>query len=268
VFINPGNPTGQCLSYGDVKNLIQFCIREKLVLFADEVYQENVYIEQPFVSARKVLHDMGAPHSSALELCSFHTASKGAWGECGLRGGYFEMLNVDPRTVDEIYKLASVNLSPNTPGQVAMGIMTNPPVPGDASYPLFKAEKEERIASLGRRARMITDGFNACEGIVCQPCQGAMYSFPKLTLPPAAMAAAFAASVEPDVFYCLALLDATGISTTPGSGFGQAPGTFHLRTTILPPEENIAKLMADFQAFHKQFMCKYRSGGDSLTSML
>jgi len=59
---------------------------------------------------------------------SFHTVSKGVWGECGLRGGYFELTNVDPATGQELYKLASVNLSPNHVGQVAVGVMANPPV--------------------------------------------------------------------------------------------------------------------------------------------
>lgn len=35
------------------------------------------------------------------------------------------------------------------------------------------------------------------------------------------------------------LLEETGIVTVPGTGFGQEEGTFHLRTTILPPEEKI-----------------------------
>ena len=43
VFINPGNPTGQCLSYQNLKDLIQFAAEEKLVLLADEVYQTNIY---------------------------------------------------------------------------------------------------------------------------------------------------------------------------------------------------------------------------------
>ena len=43
VFINPGNPTGQCLSYQNLKDLIQFAAEEKLVLMADEVYQTNIY---------------------------------------------------------------------------------------------------------------------------------------------------------------------------------------------------------------------------------
>ena len=43
VFINPGNPTGQCLSYQNLKDLIEFAAEEKLVLMADEVYQTNIY---------------------------------------------------------------------------------------------------------------------------------------------------------------------------------------------------------------------------------
>lgn len=77
VFINPGNPTGQCLSYDNLKELIKFAYDEKIVLMADEVYQENIYQdERPFVSARKVLKEMGEPYSSGVELLSFHTVSK------------------------------------------------------------------------------------------------------------------------------------------------------------------------------------------------
>lgn len=35
--------------------------------------------------------------------------------------------------------------------------------------------------------------------------------------------------------------------TVPGSGFGQEEGTFHLRTTILPPEEKIGEFVKLFQ---------------------
>lgn len=36
--------------------VVQLCHRESLVLLADEVYQENVYGDSPFVSLRKVQH--------------------------------------------------------------------------------------------------------------------------------------------------------------------------------------------------------------------
>ena len=234
VFINPGNPTGQCLTEDNLKDLINFCHKNKLILCADEVYQENIYnSSRPFISARKVLGNMPEPIRSNTEIASFHTVSKGAYGECGLRGGYMELHNMDPEVVDEIYKVASINLCPNVPGQVAVGLMVNPPQPGDYSYNQFRAEKDALIESLKRRARLITDAFNSLEGVVCQETDGAMYSFPRITLPPAAIEAAKANGKEPDVMYCLELLEETGISCVPGSGFKQAPGTFHIRTTIL-----------------------------------
>ncbi len=172
VFINPGNPTGQCLTEANIQDLIRFCFDNRLVLCADEVYQENIYSSNPFVSARKVLGTMPEPYRSGVELVSFHTVSKGAYGECGLRGGYMELHNMDSRVVDEIYKIASINLCPNVPGQVALGLMVNPPKPGDFSYNQFISEKSELINSLRRRARKITDAFNGLEGVSCQETEG------------------------------------------------------------------------------------------------
>jgi hypothetical protein len=45
-------------------------------------------------------------------------ASQGTGGECGLRGGYVEFCNIHPKTVEELYKICSINLSPNGVGQV------------------------------------------------------------------------------------------------------------------------------------------------------
>ena len=173
VFINPGNPTGQCLSEQNLQDLVKFCHKNKLVMMADEVYQENIYnVQRPFISARKVLANMSEPYRNNVELVSFHTVSKGAYGECGLRGGYMEMHNIDAAVVDEMYKIASINLCPNVPGQVALGLMVNPPKPGDVSYRQFMEEKGSLLESLKRRARMITDAFNSMEGVVCQETEG------------------------------------------------------------------------------------------------
>lgn len=65
-----------------------------------------------------------------------------------------------------------------------MSLMMHPPQPGDESYPLFAKEQADTLASLRRRARMMTDGFNALEGVTCTFTEGAMYSFPRLNLPP------------------------------------------------------------------------------------
>lgn len=87
------------------------------MLMADEVYQSNIYKEDgEFISLRKTLHDMGEPYSKEVELVSMHSCSKGLLGECGLRGGYFEIHNFSARAKEMLYKLKSINLCSNTIG--------------------------------------------------------------------------------------------------------------------------------------------------------
>lgn len=59
VVINPGNPTGAIFSEQTIQKIIKFCVQNKLVLVADEVYRQNIY--KPgvkFSSCRKVLEAM------------------------------------------------------------------------------------------------------------------------------------------------------------------------------------------------------------------
>lgn len=112
-IINPGNPVGNVLSYDNLAMVIDFCKRERLVLLADEVYQENVYNpERPFVSAKKVLKEMGSQYED-VELVSYHSTSKGFIGECGRRGGYMELCGFDPEVKGQLVKLASASLCAN-----------------------------------------------------------------------------------------------------------------------------------------------------------
>ena len=63
-----------------------------------------------------------------------------------------------------------------------------------------------------------------------------MYLFPTVKLPRKALAAAEAAGfAAADEWYCIRLLEETGLVVVPGSGFGQKDGTFHFRTTALAP---------------------------------
>ena len=107
VVINPGNPTGNCLSRGQQNDIVSdagccprprsrlvvtcacnpkheqvsFCQRNKMVLMADEVYQENVY-EGQWTSFKRVACEMGVASSPDFQLISFHSVSKGFLGEC------------------------------------------------------------------------------------------------------------------------------------------------------------------------------------------
>jgi aspartate/methionine/tyrosine aminotransferase len=105
-----------------MKQVVQLCYDESLLLLADEVYQANIFDKEnkPFVSFKKVLREMEKEVAEGVELVSFHSISKGVSGECGRRGGYFEAVNLDEGVMEQIYKMASVNLCPPITGQVGL----------------------------------------------------------------------------------------------------------------------------------------------------
>lgn len=111
-------------------------------------------------------------------------------GECGLRGGYFELLGIPPEVKAEIYKLASISLCSNTVGQVATGVMVQPPAKGSASHATYVSERDAILSSLQRRAGMLSVALNALPGMSCNSIEGAMYAFPTIKLPSKSTAAA------------------------------------------------------------------------------
>ncbi|CAG8502168.1 2564_t:CDS:2 [Dentiscutata erythropus] len=258
VIINPGNPTGQCLTEQNMREIIDFCHQQHIVLLADEVYQTNIYqpTERPFHSFKKVLRSMGSKYDQ-LELFSFHSVSKGMIGECGRRGGYYECTGIDKQVMDQLYKVASVGLCPNVPGQIMVDLMVRSPKRGDKSYPLFQKEISSIYESLRRRSIKLSELFNSLEGVTCKDAQGSMYLFPRIRLPVNAIEAAKAAGKQPDEFYCLEMLNVTGVCVVPGSGFGQEDGTWHFRSTFLPPEELFDGFCERLKNFHREFLAKY-----------
>mmetsp|Transcript_39058 Transcript_39058/g.89983 ORF Transcript_39058/g.89983 Transcript_39058/m.89983 type:complete len:534 (-) Transcript_39058:223-1824(-) len=260
VVINPGNPTGNTLSYENMKDVVEFCVAEKLVLMADEVYQENIWRpDRPFFSFRKVAVELGYEdvQGGDLQLISFHSVSKGFIGECGIRGGYFELFGIDDDVKAQMYKLASISLCSNTPGQVMTGLMVKPPAEGEESFSQYNEERLSTLASLKRRADKVASALDALPGVHCRPSDGALYAFPRVDLPDKFVKEAEANGMPADEVYCLKLLSATGVVVVPGSGFGQVDGTWHFRTTFLPPEEKVDGVMERITAFHNAFMTEY-----------
>ncbi|KFP35282.1 Alanine aminotransferase 2, partial [Chlamydotis macqueenii] len=257
-IINPGNPTGQVQNRKCIEDVIHFAWEEKLFLLADEVYQDNVYSEGcQFRSFKKILYEMGPEYYNNVELASFHSTSKGYMGECGYRGGYMEVINLHPEIKGQLVKLLSVRLCPPVSGQAAMDIVVNPPIPGEESYSQFIKEKESVLNNLAKKAKLTEDMFNKVPGIHCNPLQGAMYAFPRIFIPSKAIEEAKAHNMAPDMFYCMKLLEETGICVVPGSGFGQREGTYHFRMTILPPVEKLKILLEKVKDFHIKFLEKY-----------
>ncbi|XP_024291717.1 alanine aminotransferase 2-like isoform X1 [Oncorhynchus tshawytscha] len=257
-IINPGNPTGQVQSRQCIEDVIRFAAKERLFLMADEVYQDNVYAEGcQFHSFKKVLFELGPEYSDNVELASFHSTSKCYMGECGFRGGYMEVINMDAEVQAQLSKLVSVRLCPPVPGQALMDLVVNSPQPGEPSHITFMKERTATLSLLAEKAKLTEQILNTVPGITCNPVQGAMYSFPNISLPEKSIKEAKALGQAPDMFYCMKLLEETGICLVPGSGFGQKDGTYHFRMTILPPTDKLKILLAKVKEFHQKFTQQY-----------
>lgn len=178
VVINPGNPTGASLSPEDVRSVIEFAAEEKLVVLADEVYQTNIFIGK-FTSFKKGLRDLQKEQPKKfdnLELASLNSISKGMVGECGHRGGYFELVGFDKEVQAEIYKFVSIMLCPPVVGQCLVEMQVNPPKEGDPSYPLYRKEFDGIKQGLKDRATALFEAFKEMEGVVCQEPQVRFFS--------------------------------------------------------------------------------------------
>ncbi|CAD7950420.1 unnamed protein product [Amoebophrya sp. A120] len=260
--INPGNPTGNVLSRENIEAVLKLAYKYDLVVLADEVYQENVYenvTDKPFLSFRKVLLESeDTQMKEAVQLFSFHSISKGYYGECGLRGGYMHLTNIPEDVHAQIYKLCSMFLCSNTIGQGMIASVLNPPNPSDPSFELFDKEKSTTMSQLKRKAKIVHERLNQMQGMNCMPIEGAMYAFPKVDLPEKFCAEAEKMGKQPDTWYCIQLLEQLGLITVPGNGFGQKANTYHFRTTILPPEEELVPMLDRLERFQEELHEKYK----------
>ena len=173
VVINPGNPTGASLPSDDVRSVLEFAAEEKLVVLADEVYQTNVF-KGKFHSFKKGLRDLQKETPGKydnIELASLHSISKGMVGECGHRGGYFELIGFDPEVAAQIYKFVSISLCAPVIGQCLVEMMVNPPKEGEPSYPLYRQEYDAIFQDLHTRATALFEAFGQMEGVECQDPQ-------------------------------------------------------------------------------------------------
>ena len=173
VVINPGNPTGASLSGEDVRSVLEFAAEEKLVVLGDEVYQTNVFIGK-FHSFKKGLRDLQKETPGKfdnVELASLNSISKGMVGECGHRGGYFELVGFDEEVKAQIYKFVSIQLCAPVIGQCLLEMQVNPPREGEPSYELYKEEYGSIEKGLKQRAGALFEAFKQMEGVECQEPQ-------------------------------------------------------------------------------------------------
>ncbi|XP_054645021.1 alanine aminotransferase 2-like [Dunckerocampus dactyliophorus] len=250
---NPGNPTGNVQDRKSIEEVIGFAARQKLLLLVDEVYQDSVHEKgRQFISYKKVLFEMGKEYSEMVELISFNSLSTACMGECGLRAGYMEAVNIDPQIMQVFDTMLCTDISTPVTGQLALDLMVNPPKPMDASFDVYAKEMFYSWSTLSQNAQRAHEYLNNLPGITCQPAMGGMYIFPRLQLPSQLVHQAKMLEVDGDVIYCQRLLQEEGVFVGPGGLNMRNNADCYIRVCILVPPDTLTDVLARLSSFHRR----------------
>jgi alanine-synthesizing transaminase len=213
VLINPNNPTGAVYSEKTLRAVLELAQEKGLVVFSDEIYDKMILDDKRHISIASL--DPDAP------VVTFNGLSKGflspgwriGWGVVSGREATLKPY------LAAINRILRARLCASHPMQHAIA-------------PALDGENEfiGHVKSKLRTRRDITHKMlNSVPGISCVKPEGAFYAFPKLEIE------------GEDLDFVKGLIRETGVVTVHGSGFGQKPGTKHLRVVFLPPEDVLEK---------------------------
>jgi alanine-synthesizing transaminase len=92
-------------------------------------------------------------------------------------------------------------------------------------------------AKLRRRRDITYERLNAIPNITCVKPTAAFYAYPRLHIE------------EPDLEFVTELIRETGVVVVHGDGFGQRPGTRHMRVVFLAQEDYLEKAFSRIEEF-------------------
>lgn len=226
IIINPNNPTGSNSNYDTLKELVDLAVEKNLVIFADEIYDKLLFDGQKHLSIASINPDAPVVTFGGLSKNYMVPGFRIGWG---VVSGKKEMLK---DYIEAINKMLRARLSANHPEQYGI----KPALEGDQSHLTVAIEK------LHRRRDMTYEMLNSVEGISCVKPEGAFYAFPKIEL-----------VKQNDNHFVAELIKETGVVVVPGTGFGQVPGTNHMRVVFLPQDDVLEKAYKNIVEFYKKY---------------
>lgn len=222
LLINPNNPTGAVYSRQTLETIADIARRHNLLIFADEIYD-------------KLLIDDDAKHISIATLApdvpcvTFNGLSK-AYLVPGWRIGWG--IATGPKEalapyLEGVHKLLRARLSAPHPFQFAI----KPALEGPQDHLNVVRTK------LRSRRDLTVDWANKTSRVSLVSPKGAFYAHPKLDIP------------DDDLTFVSDLLKQKHVLVVHGSGFGQKPGTKHMRIVFLPEEPVLKAAYAKMTEF-------------------
>lgn len=217
VVINPNNPTGAVYSRDTLEAIARLAERNRLVVFADEIYDHMTYDGAEFVPMASLVHDT---------LCGSLSGLSKVYRACGYRVGWVSFSGARDKAqeyLDGLELLTSLRLCSNVPGQWAVQTALG-------GYQSIR----DLVAPGGRlyqSRQAIIDGVAASKYLRLTPPRGAMYAFIGVNgerLPD-----------FDDQAFAMDLLENRHVLVAPGVSFN-TPYRDHFRITNLPNAETLA----------------------------
>ena len=215
----PSNPTGGTLDTQQRDELLAFARKHNLWIISDEVYDRIVF-DGPHVSF------MGAGYDRVLVVNSFSKT----FAMTGWRMGY--IISEHAEAMHQVIKM-QYYIAACSNDAMQHAILTT--IEQASDYP------EMIAAEFKQRRDLIVDRLNAMPGVECHKPQGAIYVFPKVTVPGMT-------SQE----LAMALLN-DGVLCSPGSAFGPS-GEGHLRFAYTISQADISRGMDIVEATLNRFL--------------
>ena len=219
VLINPNNPTGAVYPRALLDQLVAIAARHRLLLLADEIYDEILYDGAIFQPLAGVAGDV--PCLSFGGLSKVHRA-------CGYRVGWMSLSGDPMQTAayrDALQLLAALRLCANVTAQWAVA----PALQGAATIGALTAAG----GRLHEARSAVLQGVAASEYLDLVAPDGALYAFPQVR-------SDRIASFD-DESFALRLLEQESVLVVPGSSFN-VPRSRHFRLTLLPPPAQLREV--------------------------
>jgi alanine-synthesizing transaminase len=225
LLINPNNPTGTTYSRETLERVAELARKHNLVIFADEIYDKLIFDEEDkHISIATLAPDLPVITFNGLSKAYLVPGWRIGWA---IATGPAEALG---EYLEAVYKLLRARLSAPNPFMHAIA----PALEGPQDH-LAVAR-----AKLRSRRDLTVEWAARTPRVSLVAPQGAFYAFAKLDIP------------EDDLAFVTALLNEKHVLCVHGSGFGQKPGTHHMRIVFLPQEDVLSQAYAGITEFIQQ----------------
>jgi alanine-synthesizing transaminase len=221
VVSNPNNPTGEVYSRQTLERIAELARQHHLVIFADEIYDKLILDGAQPPSLAVLAPDVSVVTFNGLSKSYLVPGWRVGWGVASGNAAA-----VKPY-LEGIHQLLRARLCSNHPQQFAV----RPALEGP----------QDHLAEVCTKLRVRRDlTVKACRSTPHMSCvapRGAFYAFPKIDIP------------DSDEHFVKRLLAEKHVLTVHGTGFGQAPGTKHVRIVFLPDEAILTRAYEGLRAF-------------------